>query len=98
MSANMLAMTSESADALRPLRILLKETQYELASRMRTRAYSLSVIGLPVMFYLLFGLANRGKPGRCIWSPATPAGVSCRRACSGSAWRSRWSGPRAGST
>jgi ABC-2 type transport system permease protein len=63
MSANTLAMTSRSADALRPLRILLKETQYELAGRMRTRAYSLSVIGLPVMFYLLFGLANRGKPG-----------------------------------
>jgi ABC-2 type transport system permease protein len=63
MSANTLAMTSQSADALRPLRILLKETQYELAGRMRTRAYSLSVIGLPVMFYLLFGLANRGKPG-----------------------------------
>lgn len=63
MSTNTLAMPSESGHALRPLRILLKEAQYELASRMRTRAYSLSVIGLPVMFYLLFGLANRGKPG-----------------------------------
>jgi len=63
MSANTLVAPAESADALRPLRILLKETQYELAGRMRTRAYSLSVIGLPVMFYLLFGLANRGKPG-----------------------------------
>jgi ABC-2 type transport system permease protein len=61
MSANMPAVASEPADALRPLRILLKETQYELASRMRTRAYSIAVIGLPVMFYLLFGMANRGK-------------------------------------
>ncbi|MGB6487301.1 MAG: ABC transporter permease [Steroidobacteraceae bacterium] len=61
--ANTLTAPADSADALRPLRILLKETQYELAGRMRTRAYSLSVIGLPVMFYLLFGLANRGKPG-----------------------------------
>lgn len=63
MSANMPAVASESADALHPLRILLKETQYELASRMRTRAYSLAVIGLPIMFYLLFGMANRGKAG-----------------------------------
>ncbi|HUA25644.1 MAG TPA: ABC transporter permease [Steroidobacteraceae bacterium] len=61
--ADTLATPAEPVDALRPLRILLKETQYELAGRMRTRAYSLSVIGLPVMFYLLFGLANRGKPG-----------------------------------
>ena len=52
-------MPSEQADVLHPLRILLKETQYELAGRMRTRAYSPSVIGFPVMFYLLFGTANR---------------------------------------
>jgi ABC-2 type transport system permease protein len=50
------------SDILRPLRILAKETQYELARLLRTRAYSLSVIGFPVMFYLLFGVANRGKP------------------------------------
>jgi len=53
------AVPSEQADVLHPLRILLKETQYELAGRMRTRAYSPSVIGFPVMFYLLFGTANR---------------------------------------
>ncbi|HEX5458843.1 MAG TPA: ABC transporter permease [Steroidobacteraceae bacterium] len=62
MSANTLAIPAQSADVLRPLRILLKETQYELARLLRTRAYSLSVIGFPVMFYLLFGTANRGKP------------------------------------
>jgi ABC-2 type transport system permease protein len=50
------------SDIFRPLRILAKETQYELARLLRTRAYSLSVIGFPVMFYLLFGVANRGKP------------------------------------
>lgn len=60
MSANILAVPPESAGVLRPLHVLLKEAQYELAGRMRTRAYSLSVIGLPVMFYLLFGMANRG--------------------------------------
>jgi len=56
-------LSADSADLLRPLRILLKETQYELARLLRTRAYSLSVIGFPVMFYLIFGMANRGKPG-----------------------------------
>jgi len=62
MSANTLTLPAGSADFLRLLRILLKETQYELARLLRTRAYSLSVIGFPVMFYLIFGMANRGKP------------------------------------
>lgn len=56
------AMPAESADLLFPLRILLKETQYELARLLRSRAYSLSVIGFPAMFYLIFGMASRGKP------------------------------------
>jgi ABC-2 type transport system permease protein len=60
MSTDILAV--QPSDIFRPLRILVKETQYELARLLRTRAYSLSVIGFPVMFYLLFGVANRGKP------------------------------------
>jgi ABC-2 type transport system permease protein len=40
-------------------RIVAKETRYEFVSRLRTRAFSLSVIGFPVMFYLLFGTSNR---------------------------------------
>ncbi len=40
-------------------RIFRKETQYEFVRMLRTKAFSLSVIGLPVMFYLLFGAANR---------------------------------------
>lgn len=62
MNANTPAISAESADIRLPLRILLKETQYELARLLRSRAYSLSVIGFPVMFYLIFGMANRGKP------------------------------------
>jgi ABC-2 type transport system permease protein len=62
MSANTVVVPSDPVDVLRPLRILLKETQYELSRLLRSRAYSLSVIGFPVMFYLLFGAANRGKP------------------------------------
>ena len=63
-NANTLAVpSSASTDWLRPLRVLLKETRYELARLLRTRTYSLSVIGFPVMFYLLFGTANRGHEG-----------------------------------
>ena len=62
MSANTLALPPQATDLLFPLRILLKETQYELARLLRSRVYSLSVIGFPIMFYLIFGVANRGKP------------------------------------
>jgi ABC-2 type transport system permease protein len=60
MATNAIALT-----APRPLslayytRIFLKETRYEFVARLRTRAFSLSVIGFPVMFYLLFGSSNR---------------------------------------
>ena len=40
-------------------RIFRKETQYEFVRMLRTRAFSLSVLGFPVMFYLLFGSSNR---------------------------------------
>ena len=40
-------------------RIFRKETQYEFVKMLRTKAFSLSVIGFPVMFYLLFGTSNR---------------------------------------
>lgn len=43
-------------------RIFGKETQYEFVKLLRTRAFSLSVIGFPVMFYLLFGTSNRHSP------------------------------------
>jgi ABC-2 type transport system permease protein len=41
------------------LRIFQKETKYEFLKLMRTRSFSLSTIGFPVMFYILFGVANR---------------------------------------
>lgn len=40
-------------------RLFAKETQYEILRMLRTRAFSISVIGFPVMFYLLFGVSNR---------------------------------------
>ena len=36
--------------------IFLREVRFELVRAMRTRAFSLSVLGFPIMFYCLFGL------------------------------------------
>jgi ABC-2 type transport system permease protein len=47
-----------SLPATRPsvIGIFLRELRYEFVRALRTKAYSLSVIGFPVMFYLFFGL------------------------------------------
>ncbi len=42
-----------------PLRVYGKEIKYEFLKLLRRRSFSLSTIGFPVMFYLLFGIANR---------------------------------------
>lgn len=42
------------------LALFAKETKYEFVKLYRTRIFSLAVVGFPVMFYLLFGVANRG--------------------------------------
>jgi ABC-2 type transport system permease protein len=39
--------------------IVRQETRYEFLKLLRAKAFSFSVIGFPVMFYLLFGVANR---------------------------------------
>ncbi len=39
--------------------VLRQEIRYEFLKMLRMRAFSLSVVGFPVMFYLLFGVANR---------------------------------------
>ncbi len=41
--------------------IYAKETKYEFLKLIRTKVFSLSVIGFPVMFYVLFGLSNKGN-------------------------------------
>jgi ABC-2 type transport system permease protein len=43
------------------LGIFAKETKYEFLKLIRTKVFSLSVVGFPVMFYVLFGLSNRGN-------------------------------------
>ena len=40
-------------------RLFTKEIRYEFLKLLRRKSFSLSVIGFPVMFYLLFGIANR---------------------------------------
>jgi ABC-2 type transport system permease protein len=42
-------------------RIFGKETRYEFVRMLRTKAFSLSVIGFPVMFFVLFGISNRSN-------------------------------------
>jgi ABC-2 type transport system permease protein len=43
------------------LPIFRKETKYEFLKLMRTRSFSLAILGFPVMFYVLFGIANRNS-------------------------------------
>jgi ABC-2 type transport system permease protein len=38
--------------------VVAQETRYEFLKMLRAKAFSLSVIGFPVMFYLIFGLTN----------------------------------------
>jgi ABC-2 type transport system permease protein len=48
-----------ASGSVQMLRIFRKEAKYEFLKLMRTKSFSLSTIGFPVMFYLLFGIANR---------------------------------------
>ena len=48
-----------STGSVDTLRIFRKETKYEVLKLLRAKSFSLSTIGFPVMFYVLFGIANR---------------------------------------
>ena len=46
----------------RNISIFMRETRYEFLRLMRTRSFSFSVVGFPVVFYLFFGIImNRGQ-------------------------------------
>jgi ABC-2 type transport system permease protein len=49
----------DSTGSVDTLRIFRKETRYEFLKLLRAKSFSLSTIGFPVMFYVLFGIANR---------------------------------------
>jgi ABC-2 type transport system permease protein len=63
MSANAITLPAAPSSSLaRILRIFRTEIRYEVLRALRTRAFSLSAIGFPVMFYCLFGLLmNRNE-------------------------------------
>jgi ABC-2 type transport system permease protein len=51
-----------STGVQRDIRIFLTEARFECVRLLRTRGFSLSVIGFPVVFYIFFGLImNRGQ-------------------------------------
>ena len=45
----------------RTLRLYLREAQYEFLRALRNKGFSFAIVGFPTMFYLLFGVANRGE-------------------------------------
>lgn len=53
---------THSVGLIRNFRIFLTEARYEFVRLLRTRAFSMSVIGFPVVFYIFFGIImNRGQ-------------------------------------
>lgn len=59
MSAQSIAFATPQSAFGYLTRIFTNETHYEFVRMLRTRAFSLSVLGFPIMFYLLFGISNR---------------------------------------
>lgn len=59
MAANTAVLPTPAMAAGYYARILKQEIRFEFLKMLRTRAFSLSVIGFPVMFYFLFGVSNR---------------------------------------
>jgi len=61
-TASLSLPATRSNSFARTLRIFLTEARFEFVRLLRTRAFSLAVIGFPVIFYLFFGLImNRGE-------------------------------------
>lgn len=62
MSTATLAVVQPTNTFGRNLSITLREIRYEFMRLVRTRSFSLSVIGFPVAFYVFFGIVmNRGQ-------------------------------------
>jgi ABC-2 type transport system permease protein len=58
MATAAIAARPNSLDLRYYLCVLAQETRYEFLKMLRAKAFSLSVIGFPVMFYLIFGVTN----------------------------------------
>ncbi len=61
MATQTIAIAPQTLGAGYYARVFRKETQYEFVRMLRTKAFSLSVIGFPIMFFLLFGISNRAS-------------------------------------
>ncbi|MGC2619528.1 MAG: ABC transporter permease [Acidobacteriaceae bacterium] len=59
MATNAIAVPPNPLSVSYYARLFGKETKYEFVRLLRTKAFSFSVIGMPVMFFLLFGVSNR---------------------------------------
>ncbi|HEX4019942.1 MAG TPA: ABC transporter permease [Acidobacteriaceae bacterium] len=59
MTTAAIAATSQQSSFAHSTRIYAKEIQYEFLKTSRNRMYSISTISFPVVFYFLFGIANR---------------------------------------
>lgn len=59
MSTTAIAIPGRPTEGRSLVPVLAKEVRYEWVKMLRTRAFSLSVLGFPIMFYLLFGASNR---------------------------------------
>ncbi len=57
MSTSLVTYAQRSVPAT--LRIFLLEMKYEFLSLFRNKTFALATIGFPVMFYILFGIANK---------------------------------------
>ena len=76
--ATVYAVRPVGRTATASLSLFAKETKYEFLKLFRTRTFSLAVVGFPVMFYLIFGIANRGAhQGQVDISKYLLAGYAC---------------------
>lgn len=61
MSTAAISIPFSAATPQQHLKVFIRETRYEFVRAIRTKVFSLSVIGFPVMFYVLFAVMNRGE-------------------------------------
>ena len=62
MATNSIAVQPASLSFGYYAKIFGNETRFEFVRMLRTKAFSLSVFGFPIMFYILFGSSNRHNP------------------------------------
>jgi len=59
MAANTVSMPNTALPISYTVRLYSNEVKYEFLKLLRNKGFTLSTIGFPIMFYILFGVANR---------------------------------------